>query len=236
VAWIILDDDREIMRLIDQVISERIGIRIHVEGEKTPFTSQIIRIDHGGISSEIGQRPELIIERLLPEKGNSLIQSFPEVTVEFSLNQSLCRCAVACIGPSSTPPHSGFIMTLPESLEIEERRREERVTYEEPESVSVQLRLGKGRKQERVHNLPVHNCSRHGLALLITQDDLELLHMLKKGERVNRMMFYTGWAVIEVNGRVAHKTEIETGEHRGCYLVGIESDAVIEYCKPWKEF
>ena len=87
-----------------------------------------------------------------------------------------------------------------------------------------------------MYDLPVLNCSRHGLALLITQDDFELLHMLPKGKKVNRMTFYTGWAVIEVNGRVAHKIKIETGEHRGCYLIGIESDEVIEYCKPWKEF
>ena len=60
--------------------------------------------------------------------------------------------------------------------------------------------------------------------------------MLRKGTKVDRMTFYTGWAVIEVNGTVAHRTKIETGEHSDCYLVGIESDEAIEYCKPWKEF
>ncbi|GAG44715.1 unnamed protein product, partial [marine sediment metagenome] len=82
-AWLTLDDNRKIRWVIDQVISKRIEIRIWVQGEKTLFTSKIIEINHGSISSEIESRSELIIEKLFPEKGNSLIRSLPEVALEF---------------------------------------------------------------------------------------------------------------------------------------------------------
>jgi len=107
-AWLTLDDNRKILRLIGQVISKRIEIKIRVRGEETPFTSKILRIKHGSISSEIEQTPALIIEKLFPEEGNSLIQALPEVAVEFSINQTLCRCPVECIGRGSTPPPLGL--------------------------------------------------------------------------------------------------------------------------------
>jgi hypothetical protein len=231
-VWITLDDNREIMRLIDQVISERIEIRIRVEGEKTPFTSQIIKMDRGGISSEIKQRPELIIERLLPEKGDFLIQSLPEVGVEFSLNQSLCRCAVACIGPGSTPPQFSFILSLPESLEIEERRREERVTHETPEFFSATFGLGKNPKSDKLYELNILNRSNCGLGLIVSHKDLDLLRILKKGDRLNNITLLASWAMTVVNSTVSHITEIEQGKHKGCYVLGIDSGDMIESSRP----
>jgi hypothetical protein len=203
-AWLTLDDNRKIRWVIDQVISRRIEIRIWVQGEKTLFTSKIIETNHGSISSEIERRPELIIEKLFPEKGNSLIRSLPEVAVEFFINQNLCRCTVECIGLSSTPPHFGFIMSFPESLEIEEKRREERLTHETPEFISAELRLGKKSKRDKPYELNVLNSSKHGLGLIITT-------------------FLTSWSMIKASGTVSHITKIEDGKHKGCYLLGIDS-------------
>ena len=231
-AWLTLDDNRKIRWVIDQVISQRIEIRIWVQGEKTLFTSKIIDINHGSISSEIERRPELIIERLFPEKGNSLIRSLPEVAVEFFINQNLCRCTVECIGPITTPPHLGFIMSFPESLEIEEKRRKERFTYDTPEVFSAEFRAGKKSKRDKLYQLHVLNCSKYGLGLLVTRKDLDLIRIVKKGDRLDDITLLASWAIIKVNATVSHVTKIEEGKHKGCYLLGIDSRDIIASCKP----
>lgn len=220
------------MRVIDQVISKRIEIKIRITGEKTLFASKIIKINHGSISSEIERRAELIIEKLFPEKGNSLIRSVPEVAVEFPINENLCRCTVECTGLSSTPPHFGFIMGFPESLEIEEKRREERLTHETPEFFSAELRLGKKSKRDTPYQLNVLNRSKHGLGLIITRKDLDLLRIVQKGDNLNDIILFASWAMITVSGTVSHVTKIEDGKHKGCYLLGIHSSDIIESCKP----
>jgi hypothetical protein len=231
-AWLTLDDNRKIMGVIDQVISQRIEIRIRVTGEKTLFTSKIIKINHGSISSEMERRPQLIIERLFPEKGNSLMGSLPEVAVEFSLNQTLCRCTVECIGPITTPPHFGFIMGFPESLEIEEKRRKERLTYDTPEVFAAEFRPGKKSKRDKLYQLHVLNRSKHGLGLLVTRKDLDLIRIVKKGDRLDDITLLASWAIIKVNASVSHVTKIEEGKHKGCYLLGIDSRDIIASCKP----
>jgi len=234
-AWLTLDDNQKIMQVIDRVISDRIEIKLQLKGEETAFTSKIIEINHGSISSEIERRGELIIEELFPEQGNSHMQSLPEVAVEFSINHTLCRCTVECIGPSSTPPDSGFIMSFPESLEIEERRREERSTYRTTEFILAGFRLGATAETHRFYNLNVLNCSRHGLGLVVTRKDLDLLRILKKGDRLNNIALLSSWAMLTVNGTVSHVTKIEEGKHKGCYLLGIDSLHIIESCKPNKD-
>jgi len=234
-AWLTLDDNQKIMQVIDQVISERIEIKIRVKGEKTLFTSKIIKINHGSISSEMDRGPELIIEKLFPEKGNPLMGPVPEVAVEFSLNHNPCRCTVECIGSSTTPPHVGFIMSFPESLEIEEKRREERLTYDTPVVFSAGFRLAKKSKRDKLYELNVLNCSKHGLGLLVTRKDLDLLRIVKKGDRLDDILLLTSWAMITVSGTVGHVTRIEEGKHKGCYLLGIDSHDIIASCKPNNE-
>jgi hypothetical protein len=234
-AWLKLDDNQKIMKVIDRAISDQIEIKVQLKGEETAFTSKIIEINHGSISSEIERRPELIIEELVPEQGNSLMKSLPEVSVEFSINHNLCRCTVECIGPSSAPPHAGFIMSFPESLEIAERRREERSTYGTTEFISAGFRLGAKAETHRFYHLNVLTCSRHGLGLVVAREDLDLLRILKKGDRLNNIALLSSWAMLTVNGTVSHVTKIEEGKHKGCYLLGIDSLHIIESCKPNKD-
>jgi hypothetical protein len=231
-AWLRLHDNQTIMKVIDRAISDQIEIKLQLEGEETAFISKIIEINHGSISSEIERRGELIIEELVPEQGNSHMQSLPQVAVEFSINHTLCRCTVECIGPSSTPPHAGFIMSFPESLEIEERRREERSTYGTTEFVSAGFRLAKRGKRDKLFELNVLTCSRHGLGLLVTRKDLDLLRILKKGDRLDDIILLAPWAMITVSATVSHVTKIEEGKHKGCYLLGIDSRDIIGGCKP----
>jgi hypothetical protein len=123
-------------------------------------------------------------------------------------------------------------MNIPEDIEIKEKRREERLVYQIPEVVSAEVRLGNGTKDGKVYNLNVSDCSRYGLGLLIAEKDTELLQMINRGDTLNDITCFTKSAVMKVNGTVMHKTRIEEGRYKGCYIIGIESAEIIEGYKP----
>ena len=127
----LIDEKREIRKILEHLIFSKTEIKIRIEGEKTIFTSKIIKINQKDISSETGREPELIMEKLVPEEGDILFRSSPEVVTEFFVNEKFFRCSVKNIGISDIYPHFGSIVSFPESIEIEERRREERVKMPE---------------------------------------------------------------------------------------------------------
>lgn len=229
--WHLLEDRQKIMRIMNQLISNKTEIKVRINGEKSPFISKLLKIDEADVlleNLEIGKEPQLIIEKLNPAKGNDLIQSFPDVTMEFSVNENLCRCSVQNTGVNNIAPHFGFIMSYPEALEIEEKREEERTVYERPEFVSVEFRLKKGGKRDKIYSLNVIDRSGHGFGLLITQKDFDLLRVLNPGVRLKQMKLYSESIMITMDGIVRHKTKIEEGKYKGCYIVGIESADIVK--------
>ena len=121
-------------------------------------------------------------------------------------------------------------------MESMERRKEERVVYEDPEVVSAFFTLeDKKGSKDRVFNISVLNCSHHGIGLLVTEKDDILLRELQPGDEIRGMRFYNNLAVIEFDGIVVHKTEIDHGEYEGSHIIGIQSKSFIDICKPWKE-
>ena len=86
-------------------------------------------------------------------------------------------------------------------------------------------------KRGKIYNLNVLDCSRHGLGLIVTKEDFDLLEKLRNGDKIKNISFYATWTLIKVAGHVRHKTKIEEGKYKGCYLLGIESPEVIESCK-----
>ena len=153
----------------------RAEIKVRIKREETAFTSKFIKVSQENLLSEIGKKPELIIEKLIPGKGNILIQSSPEVTVEFLIQQSLCRCTLVHTGTNSTYPDFGHILNFPESIEIEEKRREERFLYEKNGFISAEFRLGEKSKDDKLYKLNVFDCSKHGLCIIIPQEYFDLL-------------------------------------------------------------
>ena len=114
------------------------------------------------------------------------------------------------------------------------QRREDRFTYKRPEFIFVEFRLGEGSKKKKVYTLNVIDGSRHGLGILITQKDFDLLRDIKPGVKLHNMKFFASWAMIKVDGIVKKITKIKDGEYKGCYLLGIESKDIIEGHKPNK--
>jgi hypothetical protein len=220
------------VQLVNHLISNRIEIQIRFKGKTKAYTSRFIKLKLEDPSSEIGKRLVLIIEKLSPPKGNTHIQSYSEVDAKFFINQKPCRCTLEYIGINNISPHFGFILSFPESVKIGEKRREERISYEISEFITAEFRLGKETKKDKLYKLNVLNRSRHGLGIIITQKDFDLLRILHKGDKLADISFFTSWSMIKVDGIVRHLTKIEEGEHKGCYILGIESVDIIESCKP----
>lgn len=227
--WYKLDNKKQILKIIKYFVSSKEEVEVRIKGAKDIFKSRFIKIDYENVSSENGGIPDLIIEKLVPEQGNILIQGVPDVFIESSINERFCRCSVKYKGTRNTYPYFGFVLSFPEIVKIQERRTEERVDVGMHELVSVQFRLRNGRnssKKDKVYNLNVVNYAGHGLGLLITEKEFELLQMINETDKLYNMIFFAKTAMIRGNGTVKHKTKIKEGKYKGCYIMGIESDNI----------
>ena len=225
--WHVLDNQRKIMGVLQKQVSNKTEIRVRVKGAKRPFISKLLKIVEAETlveleNLEIDTKAQLIIEKLEPARGDDLIQSFPDVIMEFLVNENFCQCAVRNFGVSNIPPHFGFILSFPETLEIQEKRREKRTRYEEPEMVSVEFRLPIGDEKDRKFTLNVFDHSKRGFGLLVRQKDFDLLKVLQRGDKLENMTFYSESLMMRIDATVRHKTKIEEGKYQGCYILGIE--------------
>ena len=230
--WVEVGDDKKIWRLIEHVANYQTPIKVTIPGNEASFISKLLKVNYGSIASGKAKGQEFIIEKMVPEDGNALIQKSPEVTLEFPINDKLCRCASKYTGMDELDPKEGLILTFPKSVEIKERRKEKRFTYDIPEMVSVEFKIEKGGGPPKSYELNVYDCSKHGLGILVTEKDFELLNILEMGDEIKEITFYATAAIIKVQGTVRHKSKIREGKYEGCYILGIESPDIIEGWQP----
>ena len=220
------------MQIFQYLITSQTEIMIRFKGEEGIFSSKFIKINQKEDSSDSGAKFELIIEKLNPKEGNNLIQSSSEMHVEFSIQKRLCRCDLEYIGTSNTYPYFGYMLNPPESVELTEKRKEERVVYERPEFVSVEFRFGENSTETDLYECDVLDCSKHGLGIIIPPKYFDLLQKINVGDKLTDISFFATWTMINVNGTVRHKTKINEGKYQGSYILGIESPEIIDSCKP----
>ena len=120
--------------------------------------------------------------------------------------------------------------------EFKEKRKEERFTYDSPEFFSVEFNLGKGSENEQAWDLNVLDCSKHGLRLLVTDVDYDLLKMLKRGDVIKNITLYGESTLIRVDATIRHISKIGNGPYQGQHSIGVESSDLIKSCVPnnWK--
>ena len=227
-SWSLLKDRRKIQEIFERMVSKTMELKVLIDKEDVRFLSRAIRLNPEEISS-LGSEPELIIEKLFPEMGNSLIHSSSQLTLEFTFKEHFCRGTAKYVGVSNEYPYFGIMITLPQSLELaKERRREERHLYDMPDFVSVEFSImGK----DKVYDLGVMDCSMHGLGILITKKDFDLVRLVKPGDRIRDIVLYSENARIKVDGVVRHLTKMSAGKYKDSYVMGIESPEVIENCR-----
>lgn len=224
------DKPEEILKIIDHLITNETEVMVLIKGADEVFTTNILELNYGDDSSQVGKSAEMFIKKLVPEGGNALFESTKKATAEFLIRKNFCSCTIENMGVHDASPHSGFLVSVPESIEITERRREKRVVYEMPEFVSVEFKLDKGPDKDKVYDLGVYDCSMHGLGFLVTEKDFDLLDILEVGDRIENITFYAAMALITLEVTVRHKTKITEGKYKDCFILGIESDGLIKSC------
>jgi hypothetical protein len=113
---------KKLRDLIDSLISQEREIIVQIEGNKTSYTSRIIKAVDGDILSKVGKGNQLIIEKLTPDTGNALLKLSPRLVIQFLLGDQTCQFHVKYFGESTNYPHKGLTVSFPESVRIEERR------------------------------------------------------------------------------------------------------------------
>ena len=142
-------------------------------------------------------------------------------------NKYLCRCHTKYICAKDTYPYYGLMMSFPEFLELEEKRKEERITLEFPEVVSAVFKLVRGLEKDQSYELNILNYSDHRLGLLVTEKDFNLLQMISPGDRIPEITIFAKPGLMHMDGIVRHKTRIEDGRYKGNYVLGLESNTEI---------
>jgi hypothetical protein len=222
---------QKIIKIIDHLILKKLEIYIIIKGVTGPFHSKVLKVELDQPSLAKGTKSIIIIDKLLPENGNSLIQSSEKINLRFVIAEQTCTCSVNYIGISSLPPFFGFMLSLPEIIEIEERRIEKREVYEPPDFLLAQICLEKGTKNEKNYELDVIDCAAHGLGMLIRPKHFDLLKRIKVGDKLKDVQFYASNAMLKVDGVVRHITKAGEGKYKGNYYVGIESKDIIPNSK-----
>jgi hypothetical protein len=119
------------------------------------------------------------------------------------------------------------------SIEIREKRRGDRVKYEIPDFVYAEFSLRrKEPKEDKSYVLKVMDWSTNGLGMVVTPKDFDLLYQVKVGDILQNMAFFAERAMVKVDGTIRHKSVINEGKYKGCFMVGIESPEILEGCRP----
>jgi len=229
-----IEDRQKIIKIIDHLISSKCAVSVTVKSAATAFTSMVVNADQNHPSLAKGTRAVIIIDKLVPERGNNLIQSSPKATLNFTVTEQPCSCVVNYIGTSSMPPHFGFMLTMPEVIELGEKRIESRVVLDPPDFLLAEICIGKGTKDEKSYELSVVDCAAHGLGMLVPIKHLDLLERVKTGDVIKDISFYASNAMLRVDGIIRHITKIGEGKFKGSYYIGIESKDIIPSCKAGK--
>ena len=100
---------------------------------------------------------------------------------------------------------------------IAKDRRQEDRAYAEPYSTDTFLEFT---LSGRTHRCLLLDVSPRGLGMLVSHAEKEILQHLRPGARMS-MAYHSPEAVVPMNFEIRHITEIQRGNFRGCFQVGL---------------
>ncbi len=234
--WCLLEDQEKLIAVAKLLVSKKTQIKVKLKGAGPSFTSKFIHLvpqqagKGGSPSGPEGFR--MVMEELVPESGNSLIQSARDVTVEADVENRLLYMEARYAGVNKTAPYVGLILDCPPQMKIKDTRKNRRFGPKMPEFISVEFKLGEEGKEERLYELNVLNYSKHGLGILVPEKETELLSVVVPGYVIRGMIFFASWTMIKVDAEVIHVTQLKSEKYRGYHLVGLEPSEIIESARP----
>jgi len=127
------------------------------------------------------------------------------------------------------PKKQNLPKQVPRKLqEPTERRKWERINTRIPEFVFAEFEIIQSDGQAQQFKFKVANYSKYGLGFLVPNEQRQILHMIKPGDKIRDITFYARWAIIKVDALIRHITELDSGPYKGQYVIGVESDEIIE--------
>jgi hypothetical protein len=209
----------KIITIVKYMVSEGMEVAVEIQGTDERFTTRAIAIE------EFLEGDRLVVEKLYPEEGNSLIQSAPDLAFFFDVTGRTVSFATKYVGLHGEHPNYGLIIEFPAAVRLEEKRKEQRITDGMTKVLSVEFTLEGDEKQ---YQLSVVNIGSSGIGFIVEKRDFDLFEKVNVGDQIRDITFFLPIATMTVDATVKHMTLIKEGHYRGCYLVGIESDSLME--------
>jgi len=211
-----IEEEKKTLAIIHHLISKKIEIVVTIKGNDKEFTTKLVKVNKNGY---------LIIEKLYPEVGNSFIQSFPNVVFSFALSGGKGVFHTKYRSINTQYPEFGLIIDFPATIQIEDKRREQRIENNLTKFLSAEFTL---EGDNTVYQLKAINLSAHGIGLVVDKKYFGLLGKINVGDTIKDLRLFLTIATLTVDGTVMHKTPMDMDEVKGSYILGIKSDFIVD--------
>ena len=211
-----IEEKKKTLTVIHYLISEKVEIIVDIKGNDKQFATKLVKVNKNGY---------LIVEKLYPEVGNSLIQSFPNVVFSFALSGGKGFFHTKYRSINTQYPEFGLIIDLPATIQIEDKRREQRIENNLTKFLSAEFTL---EGDNTVYQLKAINLSAHGIGLVVDKKYFDLLDKINVGDTIKDLRLFLTVATLTVDGTVMHKTPMNKDEVKGSYILGIKSDFIVD--------
>jgi hypothetical protein len=211
----------KILSLIIHLISDGLEIAVEIHEVDEKFSTKVMAINE----EEGSEVTRLIVEKLYPKEGNSLIQALPELVFSSEVKGRSCVFATRYVGIHTEHPHYGLLVEFPATVRVEDKRKEERLSSGFEKLLSVEFTL---EGDEKLYQLKVINIGSSGIGFIVEKENFDLFEKVNVGDQIRDIRFFLPIATLTLDAVVKHMTLIKEGEFEGKYLVGIESGALME--------
>jgi hypothetical protein len=214
-----IGEKEKIVTIVNYMISEGLDVTLQIQGNYEIFSTRVIAIEEGFEGSSI------IVEKLRPEEGNSFITSSTEAILSFDLKGRKASFVAPYEGMYKESPNYGLLFGFPTDIQLEEIRKEQRLGNGMTKILSVEFSL---EDEFKKYQLGVVNLGSAGLGLIVEKKDFDIFEKIKVGDKIKDMTLFLPMATMNTDAIIKHMTLIKDGQFRGCYLIGIESELIME--------
>ncbi|MBE9541821.1 MAG: flagellar brake protein [Proteobacteria bacterium] len=214
-----VEEEKKTLTIIHHLISEKVEILVNIKGSDKQFTTKLVKVQ------KANGHGYLIIEKLYPEVGNSIIQSSPDVVFSFALSGSTGVFHTKYRGINTQYPEFGLIVDFPATIQIEDKRGEERIENDLTKFLSAEFTL---EGDSTVYQFKAVNLSSHGIGLIVDKKNLDVLDKINVGDTIKDLKLFLTVATLTIDGTVMHKTPMNRDELKGSYILGIKSDFIVD--------
>ena len=107
------------------------------------------------------------------------------------------------------------------------KRRDYRIVTKLSDFAYVEFLMEMPTGSSKYFRLNVINYSNHGIGVLVSEKDFDLMELLRNGNTIKNVTFSASWALVTLDVTVRHISKMDSGPYAGEYLVGVETCEMI---------